>query len=68
MASREQTEADRRNARKSLGPKTPEGKAVVSQNAVRHALLSTTVYVDEGAEPDLGSRIRSPNHLAAYMG
>jgi hypothetical protein len=58
MASQKQTEANRRNARRSTGPKTPEGKAVVSQNTVRHGLLSTTVYVDEGEEPDL-ERLRA---------
>lgn len=32
--------ANRRNARKSTGPKTAEGKAAVSQNARKHGLLA----------------------------
>lgn len=55
MASRKQNEANRRNSRRSTGPKTDAGKAVVSQNAVRHGLLSSAVYVDEGEAPDLAS-------------
>jgi hypothetical protein len=40
MTIEKRTEANRRNARKSTGPKTAAGKAVVSRNAVRHGLLS----------------------------
>jgi hypothetical protein len=39
MATEAQIAANRRNAKKSTGPKTPEGKKTVSQNAVRHVLL-----------------------------
>jgi hypothetical protein len=40
MASEAQVLANRRNAEKSTGPRTEEGKAVVSQNAVKHGLLA----------------------------
>ena len=40
MSSKAQIKANRRNARKSTGPKTAEGKAVVSQNAVKHGLFA----------------------------
>lgn len=38
MASEAQILANRRNAERSTGPRTEEGKAVVSQNAVKHGL------------------------------
>jgi hypothetical protein len=41
MCSEKQTEANRLNAQKSTGPKTPDGKAKVSQNAITHGLCST---------------------------
>jgi hypothetical protein len=38
-------EANRRNARKSTGPRTTEGKAIVSMNAIKHGMLSRQVVV-----------------------
>jgi len=40
MVSIKQLQANRQNAQKSTGPKTPEGKTKVSQNAVTHGLTS----------------------------
>ena len=41
MATQAQIDANRRNARKSTGPKTLKGKLVVSKNAVKHGLKAT---------------------------
>ena len=41
MATLKQIEANRRNARRSTGPRTPAGKAAMRQNGVRHGLTST---------------------------
>jgi hypothetical protein len=41
MASEAQVIANRRNAAKSTGPKSTEGKAAVAQNAVRPASAKT---------------------------
>ena len=45
MTSSRQTEANRRNALLSTGPKTEEGKQLSRQNAIRHGLTAETVIV-----------------------
>jgi len=51
MASIKQVEANRRNSQKSTGPRTPEGKAAVRLNALRHGLCArTAVLPTENAE------------------
>ena len=48
MISEEQIAANRLNSQHSTGPRSDQGKAVVSANAVRHGLLAkTTVLPDE---------------------
>jgi hypothetical protein len=47
MATEKQIKANRKNAQKSTGPKTAEGKAAVSQNAVKHGLFTDSVVTGE---------------------
>ncbi len=46
MTSEKQFEANRRNASRSTGPRTPDGKHRSSRNAVRHGLTAETVIVE----------------------
>ena len=45
MPTTAQILANRNNSQKSTGPRTVEGKAVVSQNAVKHVLLAAEAEV-----------------------
>src|SRR5882724_9651302 len=51
MATIKQIEANRRNALQSTGPTTPEGKAAVRLNALRHGLRARTVVLP-GEQPE----------------
>ena len=46
MATEAQVTANRLNAQKSTGPRTPEGKALVARNAVKHGLLGEQIVVE----------------------
>ncbi len=62
MTSAKKAEANRRNALKSTGPKTPEGKAAVRLNALRHGLLTQQILLpgeDEDALRELDERLRA---------
>ena len=62
MTSDKKAEANRQNALKSTGPKTPEGKAAVRLNALRHGLLSKEILLpgeDEEALRELAERLRA---------
>ena len=45
MATQKQIEANRRNAQKSTGPKTPKGKSIVAQNATTHGLRTSRILI-----------------------
>jgi len=63
MTSEKQANANRRNARKSTGPKTQEGKAVVRLNALKHGLRTEDVLLlpgeDSGELGKLAKRVRA---------
>lgn len=52
MATELQIIANRRNAQKSTGPRTPSGKAAVSQNAVKHGLLARHDVISSESQAD----------------
>src|SRR5215208_577046 len=61
MTSARKAEANRQNAQKSTGPKTPEGKAAVSLNALKHGLLSKELLLpgeDEEALRELEESLK----------
>ena len=43
--SQKQLKANRKNAKKSSGPKTVKGKKTVSKNAVKHGLYSDDIVI-----------------------
>jgi hypothetical protein len=45
MSTQAQIDANRRNAQKSTGPKTPEGRAAVRLNGVKHGLTAETLIL-----------------------
>ena len=62
MATQAQIEANRKNARRSTGPKTARGKARSSSNAMRHGLLSRQVMLpdeDTAAFADFSEGVRA---------
>ncbi len=52
MATEAQIIANRRNAQKSTGPRTPDGKAAVSQNPVKHGLTAATDVINTESKAD----------------
>jgi hypothetical protein len=62
MTSEKKIQANRQNALKSTGPRTPEGKDAVRLNALRHGLLSKEMLLpgeDEEALRVLGENLRA---------
>ncbi len=45
-ATKKQIKANRQNAKKSTGPKTDKGKAIVSQNSLKHGFHAKDVVID----------------------
>jgi hypothetical protein len=70
MTSDRKAEANRENALKSTGPKTPEGKSAVRHNALKHGLFSEQVLLpgeDEDAFRELSEHLRAELQPVGYM-
>jgi hypothetical protein len=52
MSTEAQIIANRRNSQQSTGPRSPEGKAVVSQNAVKHGLFALEAVISGESRAD----------------
>ncbi len=52
MSTEPQILANRRNAQKSTGPRSSQGKIAVSQNAVRHGLSARQVIISSESQAD----------------
>jgi len=48
MISEKQHDANKSNARLSVGPVTPEGRAVVARNAVKHGIFAKDLVISAG--------------------
>ena len=55
MATQSQIDANRRNALKSTGPKTPEGRAAVRLNSLTHGLTAKTLVLPGESEEDFNA-------------
>ena len=53
MATQKQIDANRRNARQSTGPRTPEGKAASKFNALQHGIYATETVIAGEVPADL---------------
>src|SRR5258707_8170864 len=59
MASPAQMEANRKNAQKSTGPKTPEGRAAVRLNGLKHGLNSAILVLEGESQSDFENLLDS---------
>jgi hypothetical protein len=58
MVSEKQLEANRQNARKSTGPRTDEGKARSSRNALKHGLTAESVVLPNEDPAEYDARLQ----------
>jgi len=59
MATEKQFAANRQNAQKSTGPRTPEGRAAVRLNGVKHGLTAETIVLKGESEADFTNMLES---------
>jgi len=68
MSSIAQIEANRRNAERSTGPRTPEGVAACCRNATRHGLLSSRVLLACESREELEEHARAMKETLQPVG
>ena len=59
MSTQKQLDANRRNAQKSTGPRTPEGLAAVRLNGLKHGLCAETLVLEGESESDFHTLLDS---------
>ena len=59
MSTDKQIAANRLNAQRSTGPKTPEGRAAVRLNGVKHGLFAQTLVLKGESESDFTALLES---------
>jgi hypothetical protein len=59
VATDKQTAANRLNAQKSTGPRTPEGRAAVRLNGVKHGLTAETIVLKGESRADFTNMLES---------
>lgn len=59
MSSQRQIEANRKNAQKSTGPKTPEGRAAVRLNGLKHGFTAEALVVPGEEQADFEALLHS---------
>ena len=62
MATQKQIEANRNNAQNSTGPKTEEGRASVSQNALKHGIFSKEILLEDESQSEFEALKMEFNH------
>ena len=65
MATAAQIEANRRNARKSSGPRTEDGKRRSRENALKHGLTGAGIALPAEDVRQVEERFRAINHEMA---
>src|SRR6476619_5705540 len=57
MTTKRRIDANRRNSKRSPGPETPNGKADVSLNSLKHGLLAATHCLQPYEDPEALDRM-----------